>query len=225
MRCKGTTENGKPCKLEALPGKEYCYLHRFTPIVVRERCHAIGKNGQRCSKKTLRGIYCFIHHRSLEHIKIAPSTIPNAGLGLFAVAPTKIPPADGIEFHRGDKIVPYNGDVIVVNRNDEADAGDNYALQIKQHPLTLISARRTNTGSGRYANAKRGGAAFNNAQLRFNNRAMSNVPLKDKEGYLEATKDIKPGDEITVVYGRSFWSSVASQDRERARDVALARHH
>jgi hypothetical protein len=88
-----------------------------------------------------------------KHLRIRVSDIPRAGLGLFTTVDRKA----------GEKLAPYTGDVV---QTDDPNWGDNYALQIKKHPPTFISARRTNTGEGRYANDKRRGQ--NNAKLVYN---------------------------------------------------------
>jgi hypothetical protein len=184
MICQGTTAQAKPCKLQAEPGSNFCHLHKNASIVVRQRCAAYSKNGRRCKNNTLHGIYCYSHHRA-KGVRIKTSTIPDAGLGLFA---TK-------EFHRGENIAPYSGDIIP---EDDLDAGDLYALQIKKTPPRLfISARRTNTGAGRYANARRGDQGDNNSQLVYDRVG--------RVGNVRATTTIRPEQEVTVPYGRGYW--------------------
>jgi hypothetical protein len=99
------------------------------------------------------------------------------------------------EFHRGENIAPYSGDIIP---EDDLDPGDLYALQIKKTPPRMfISARRTNTGAGRYANARRGDQGDNNSQLVYDRVG--------RVGNVRATTTIRPEQEITVPYGRGYW--------------------
>ena len=108
-------------------------------------------------------------------------------MGLFATA----------VFPAGAKIAPYSGDIVV---SRDPNYGDNYALQVKKRPPTYISARRSDTGEGRYANDKRGGIRNNNSALIYDARA--------REGYLRATKLIPIGSEITTPYGAAYWRAV-----------------
>jgi hypothetical protein len=154
-------------------------------IVVRERCEAIGRNGQRCKHITLRGRLCWQHLKQKEQLRITNSTIPGANLGLFTTKPLV----------RGEDITRYTGRVVV---NADPNYGNAYALQIKKHPPTFIDARRTNEpGLGRWANANLGRGRTNNAQLVYNTRK--------REANVRATKAIPAKAEITVPYGASYW--------------------
>ena len=192
MHCNGTTKRGKPCTKPIKRGQEFCHLHKLTSIVVPQQCSARTR-GHRCKHRTLRGTLCYQHLIKLKQLRIKKSTLPGAGFGLFGTKP----------FHRGEKVAPYSGDVVVSN---DPEFGDDYTLQIKRSPPTFITARRTNTGEGRYANARnRGlGQGYNNAQLIFDARA--------QEANVKATKTIPTGTEITVAYGAQYW-----RDRNRNR--------
>lgn len=189
MACQGTTNRGKPCKLQAIANSDYCSLHQQSAIVISERCHAIARNGNRCKHKTLRGVYCHQHLDQLEHLRVKNSSLPGAKLGLF---PTK-------QFNRGENITPYTGDIVI---NADPDFGDDYALQIKKQPPTFISARRTNTAVGRFANARKAGQGRNNAQLVYNSHT--------RQANVRATKKIDAGTEITVAYGAEYWRNRAA---------------
>ena len=187
MICNGTTVTGKPCKLKALAGTRFCKKHQFSTIVVSVRCKAIGRDGNRCKHKTIRGELCWQHLKKEKGLRIKKSDIPAAGMGLFAAKP----------FPEGAVVAPYTGDTIV---SHDKKFGDNYTLQIKKRPPTYISARRSNTGEGRYANDKRGGRDNNNSDLLYNTRT--------RKAYLKATDDIATGDEISTVYGNAYWRAV-----------------
>lgn len=64
-------------------------------------CKAFCSDGRRCRIKTcLQHPYCKIHTATNFHVFIKQSTIPNAGLGLFALK----------TFHAGDLIAPIGGE-------------------------------------------------------------------------------------------------------------------
>jgi hypothetical protein len=54
------------------------------------RCIGHNNNGQRCKRRVCMATpYCFSHLPEYLHLKVKPSTIPNAGKGLFAFDKTK----------------------------------------------------------------------------------------------------------------------------------------
>ena len=185
MRCHGTTTTGKHCKLQALHGKEYCVKHLFSTIVVSVQCESKSESGQRCKHRTTRSTRCWQHLKKEEHLRIKKS--PIAGLGLFATS----------AFPQGTNVAPYTGERVVTQ---DSKFGGDHVLQIKKH--TYIDARRTDTGAGRYANARLG-AERNNAKLIYNTRT--------KKAYVQASKDIPAGVEVTVPYGAAYWRAVRTR--------------
>ena len=86
----------------------------FQSNLICEQCNALTKNGARCKRTVCIGLpYCFSHLASLKHLKIKPSTIPNAGKGLFAIDNTKRPNA--VIFNQNAVICEYNGEIIDKN--------------------------------------------------------------------------------------------------------------
>lgn len=183
MLCKGTNANATPCRKQVVEGTDYCRYHQDGPLVETQRCEGRTRRGQ-CKLNTRKGKYCHIHLELKEGLKIKPSTLPNAGMGLFA---TK-------QFHQGEKITPYTGDLVV---SHDPSYGNAYVLQLKQNPPTFIDARKTTAGAGRYSNSCRGGQCVNNANFVYDRlRKVANIKAK---------KLIKPGQEILTAYGRGYW--------------------
>jgi hypothetical protein len=148
------------------------------------RCRAITQNGRQCQRRTGKTDLCYQHLEKEYHVKVRPSQIPNAGMGLYTT----------IARRPGQNIAPYSGQVIVNPRDDE---GSPYALQVKKHPPTLIDAERTNTGAGRYSNNCRRGQCTNNSGLSYNARR--------QEANVKARRNILPGKEIYTAYGHGYW--------------------
>jgi hypothetical protein len=147
-----------------------------------QRCTADKRAGGQCCMRTKRGQYCWNHTRTIEGLRIKASTIPQAGLGLFA---TK-------QFNNGDAITPYTGDLVAIH---DDRVGGPYYLQLNRHKG--IDAARTNTANGRYANDPRGTQSSPNATLVLDaNRGT---------GRVKATRTIQPGQEIFVAYGPGYW--------------------
>lgn len=151
------------------------------------RCAADTKTGGRCKRRTKKQLpYCYEHARSLLHVDIRPSTIPGAGLGLFALQ----------EFKADDLIAPYKGELLTLAQMNERyhleDGGlAPYALQINAN--TFVDSA-----------CSRGTASFINTKPRHNNARFS--VYSGRAGHppsasVRATKRIAPGQEIFVDYG------------------------
>ena len=84
------------------------------------RCIAHNVNGSRCKRRVCIGTpYCFSHLPIYLHLKIMPSTIPQAGKGLFAFDKTK--GNDEIIFKKGNVICAYGSEFIT-----HAELNDRY---------------------------------------------------------------------------------------------------
>ena len=124
-----------------------------------------------------------INTRGPSCTDIRPSTIPNAGLGLFTLQ----------EFKSGDLIVPYKGEILTRAQMDERYGNGlaTYALQINKN--TYIDSA-----------CARGTASFINTFPRHNNARFS--VHSGRAGHppgasVRATKKIPAGSEIFVDYG------------------------
>lgn len=146
------------------------------------QCIGQSKTGARCKRRTCRTEYCFQHLQAVEGLKLAPSKIPDAGVGLFATKP----------FKKGEKVTRYTG-----KEYSEYVKGP-YVLQI--HGNRYVDSAATNNAAGRFVNDCRGRnrehCSGNNA--RFSGSASGVMNIK-------ATKKIKPGAEVYVPYSRSYW--------------------
>ena len=49
-----------------------------------QRCTGTTKKGQHCKQRTAKGQYCWNHMSSVLGLRLRTSTVPGAGLGLFA---------------------------------------------------------------------------------------------------------------------------------------------
>ena len=155
--------------------------------VITQQCEAITKRrgmNTRCKHRTSRGRYCWQHLKALEGFRIKKSNIPNAGLGLFWQGKKPI--------KKNDNITEYSGQI--VNTNDP-NYGNPYVLQLTRN--RFIDASKTNEpGLGRWENDSR----KRNQNTKFAvNRAHNKVMMK-------ATRNIKTGTELTVPYGRQYWT-------------------
>ena len=107
---------------------------QFRAPLVTKRCICESKNGERCKHKTVIGSpYCYIHLLYNKHLRIKPSNIQGAGVGVFAINPKL--PQNAIIFRPGDTIIRYDGQVIDNEElNDRYDIYTApYCLQINQH--------------------------------------------------------------------------------------------
>jgi SET domain-containing protein len=124
-----------------------------------------------------------------KELEIKTSNIPGAGKGLF----TKVFIA------KGTRIVEYKGTVTTwdVVKDDPTNA---YIYFVK--PNHVIDARDHPKMMARYVNDAKG---LIRTKARTNNAQFKNEGLRV---YIIATKDIQPGEEIFVEYGRKYWDTV-----------------
>jgi hypothetical protein len=121
-----------------------------------------------------------------EPLYVAPSLVPNAGLGLFA----------NTTFNIGERITDYSGRFIHLNEFGELTKEQrDYTLQYNKE--WYIDAFDVNSGLGRYAND-----AY---KSEFKNNARFSVNYKTRRVTLRATCTILPGSEILVPYGLDYW--------------------
>ena len=106
------------------------------------QCSGRTRAGKRCARRTAKTPLCYQHLNSEYHVKIKPSHIKAAGLGLYTTIARK----------KGDNVVPYSGAQV---QSNNPDYGGDYVLQIKRHPPTFINASATTSGAGRYSNNAR----------------------------------------------------------------------
>jgi hypothetical protein len=153
------------------------------------RCSAITAKGTRCTRTTC--IYpelCFQHFRVRYGLKLAPSNLPAAGLGLFTTRPIS----------RNRKIADYTGDIW--SDDDWAEDPSDYGVQYDENHT--LDARSTQSAIGRYANECRtadkraGRCRGNNSQLRT---------TRQRNVVLESRSRIPSNTEIFTSYGKMYW--------------------
>ena len=136
-----------------------------------DRCQAmtLRRNANtRCKHMTQRGIYCHQHEKALKHFRIKEH---DGDLALFTTEPI---PA-------GETICLYTGQLV----QDDAEANNPYAVQVKRRPATYLDASHTNEpGEGRWAHHH----GQPNAKFIFEQER--------SRGRLDALRDIEAGEEI-----------------------------
>jgi SET domain-containing protein len=124
-----------------------------------------------------------------KFLRVKPSTIPNAGLGLFTT----------VFIEKGTWIVEYKGR-ITTWKEVEYDSTNGYIYTV--NPKHVIDAKTYKKALARYANDARG---LKRIKGITNNCHFLNDGLKV---YIEAAKDIEKGSEIFVDYGKAYWDVI-----------------
>ena len=129
-----------------------------------------------------------------KFLVVKPSTLPGAGDGLF----TKIFIA------KGTRIVEYKGRICTW-KDVEHDHDNGYIYTISDDHV--IDAKNHKKALARYANDARG-----ISRLKGISNNCDYVNDGDKV-YIEAKKDIEPGSEILVSYGKEYWDVIRNNIR------------
>ena len=154
------------------------------------RCSGYNKNGTRCKRNVIIGLpYCFQHTASIYNLKVKQSTIPNAGLGLFALDKTKND--NDIVFKNNEIICPYHGEVInkdeLIKRYNVYTAP--YGIQVKNNMYEDGALQR---GIGSLINHK--------TRIQSNCKFTGNY----RDIKIKAIKNIRNGQELFVSYGNEY---------------------
>jgi len=154
------------------------------------QCTEVTKKQTRCKRRCVIGsAFCSTHLAYNHHLKIKQSTLPNAGLGLFAKNPSNQNPNEVI-FRTGDKIVSYQGELI--------DKNELIRRYHDKTPPYVVGISKDNYEDG----AKfRGVGALANTKPNHNNATLS---VYRGRASLKATKPIHNGEEIFLSYGQSY---------------------
>ena len=133
--------------------------------------------------------FCRFHLREQLGLDVAPSEIPGAGRGLFSLTARS----------KGNHIIEYMGELIsgdeTERRYPKGDVGV-YCLALSSSVFLDAALFR---GVGASANASRRG-------VRPNARFVTHP--SGTSARLEATRGIKPNQEIIVPYGAAYWRAV-----------------
>lgn len=125
-----------------------------------------------------------------KHLYIKKSQLPGAGKGLF----TKI------NIAKDTRMVEYKGRTQRWSAVKHEDGINGYLMYINRN--VVINALPTVKTLGRYANDARGIMRMDG--LRNNSEYVS----EGKRCFIEATRNIKAGEEIFVGYGREYWALI-----------------
>jgi SET domain-containing protein len=124
-------------------------------------------------------------------IEIRKSRIPNAGLGLFATQ----------NFKKSRLITEYQGKLISRAEAVNTENPSHICCLVAQHSY-IDGLRIPRKGAG-------GGSFANDAMDSKKNNAKYTKRWREKMGryvlYLQATKDIRNGEEIYVSYDKTYW--------------------
>jgi len=179
----------------------------FVCTLEKQQCSCIKSDGNRCRRKVVIGLeFCFQHLELKRHLKIKKSTIPNSGLGVFALD-SRLPSDDTktILFRgernkkrgTGDFITNYNGETIS-NTEMEDRYHDNtapYACRI--NPRAVVDAA-CSRGLGSMINST---TSYSAANCEFVQRRVGHQPVGV---YVRARKNIRNGEELKVWYGKDY---------------------
>ena len=163
----------------------------FSCALQSERCHSQIKTGSRCSRKCVIGTpYCWSHLLSNHYLRLLPSTVPNAGKGVFVL--NKQRPLGEIIIRNGDVVCPYGGKLIdetTLNRR-YGDKTAPYALQLSQNRYRDAACAR-GVGSMINHDGRRANVSF-----AVNHRA--------KTVSIKAKRNLRNGEELFLSYGRDY---------------------
>ncbi len=123
-----------------------------------------------------------------KYLRIKKSTLPNAGKGLFT----------RVDISKGARIVEYKGRLQPWREVKEQDGINGYLMYINRN--VVINALPSIKTFGRYANDARGLVRLNG--VRNNAEYVS----EGNRCFIEATRNIKAGEEILVSYGMEYWT-------------------
>jgi SET domain-containing protein len=127
-------------------------------------------------------------------LEIKKSGIPGAGKGLFATT----------LFKRGDRVIEYTGDVITWaecrRRNEALEGVGAYFFYVNDRKC--VDAQNRPDSLARYANDASGIVRI--PGMRNNSRF---EVIKGKP-FIIASRNIKPGDEVFVAYGKDYWDAM-----------------
>lgn len=126
----------------------------------------------------------------LPELEVKPSQLPEANRGLFTK--TFIP--------KGSTIVEYTGRISTWAECNQMEGNNSYLYYLKDD--YVIDASDDESSMGRYAN---------DAQGLTRVKGVTNNAKFKEDGFhvfIVATKDIQPGSEIFVGYGKEYWDVI-----------------
>ncbi|MDZ4668892.1 MAG: SET domain-containing protein [bacterium] len=149
-------------------------------------------------------------------LEIKKSHIPGAGKGLFASA----------LFKRGDRVIEYTGDIITwaqcKKRNETLDGVGAYYFYVSAKKC--VDAQNCLDSLARYANDAAGFVRIDG--IRNNSR----FEVIRGKPFIIASRNIKPGEEVFVSYGKEYWDAMrvngfGLDKKEKEKQLAAHEHH
>jgi hypothetical protein len=127
--------------------------------------------------------------------EIRPSTLgPDAGAGLFAC----------VTYQPGDYITQYAGELRYCHPSTLTKEEKSYALQWEKNRASIIGLRQTQLTAGCGLGSLANDRKLSSVGRATNNAYFSNPDKIHQCFWLKAETLVKPGDEITVIYGPGF---------------------
>lgn len=137
-----------------------------------------------------------------KQLAIRPSVLPGAGNGLFT---TQFIP-------KGTLIIEYKGKVSAWKDVNHDNGNNGYIYYVNRNHV--IDASKHPNELARYANDARGLTKVRGV----NNNA--EYAEEGKKVFIRAKKNIQPGEEILVAYGKEYWQTVRENIRIERRESA-----
>ncbi|RYD81326.1 MAG: SET domain-containing protein [Sphingobacteriales bacterium] len=125
-----------------------------------------------------------------KNLFVKESTIPSSGNGLF----TKV------FIPKGTYIIEYTGKVTTWKEADHEDGKNGYIYFLNRNHV--INASKHKAALARYANDARG---LSKVKGVLNNSVYEE---EKKKVFIKAVKNIEPGQEIFVAYGKDYWDTI-----------------
>ena len=170
----------------------------FQCSLQKRQCIYVNPNtGHQCRRQLCKGIdLCWYHLLHTKHLRIKKSTIPGAGMGLFAALPNDDSRAivfrGASQNSSGQNICRYNGEQI-----SKEESSRRYGIYTGPYLAEINSQKNEDAacvrGIGSYCNEAPTSAKWN-----------ANLYVHAGKIFVRARKNIRNGDEIFVNYGDSY---------------------
>jgi hypothetical protein len=177
----------------------------FECAVQCQQCTGVSANGAQCKKRACIGLpKCWMHLLRDHSLRVKPSNINGAGMGLFAMK--RGAAANAVVFKKDDKIIDYYGDLV-----DRQTLDDRYGTHTAPYGIQIGTGNRyedaaCRRGVGALANH----GARPNARLTFRSHPTAAALIK-------ANRTILNDREVLVSYGRGYMMNQAGVEHKTTR--------
>jgi uncharacterized protein len=131
-----------------------------------------------------------------KYLKVKRSLIKGAGKGLFTT----------VAIPRGARISEYMGRISSWEDADHAEGTNGYIFYLNRNHV--IDARKNKKTLAHFANDSKGLTKL------IGQRNNAKYVTSGKRVYIEATRNIQPGEEILVGYGKEYWDTVKKNQEQ-----------